>query len=56
MRRLTRATYDGAYAGALMLGAIIGDNMVFTAGVSHGFNKGGTSAVSSCSLSGHGRP
>lgn len=39
------ATYDGAYAGAILLGAMIGDNMAFTAGVSHGFNKGGKTAA-----------
>lgn len=39
------ATYDGAHAGAILLGAMIGDNMAFTAGVSHGFNKGGKTAA-----------
>ena len=39
------ATYEGAYAGALLLGAMIGENMAFTAGVSHGFNKGGKTAA-----------
>ena len=39
------ATYDGAYAGAILIGALIGDNMAFTAGVSHGFNKGGKTAA-----------
>ena len=39
------ATYDGAHAGALLLGAMIGDNMALTAGVSHGFNKGGKTAA-----------
>lgn len=39
------AIYDGAYAGALLLGAMVGEYMTFTAGVSHGFNKGGNTSA-----------
>lgn len=39
------ATYDGAYAGALQVGALIGPNAAINAGVASGFNKRGKTAV-----------
>ena len=39
------ATYDGAHAGAILLGALVNENIAFTAGVSHGFNRGGKTAA-----------
>jgi len=38
------ATYGGAQAGALQMGAMISDNVAVNAGVAHGFNKGGKTA------------
>ena len=34
-------TYRGAHAAALQIGAMIGENAAFNAGVATGFNKGG---------------
>lgn len=38
-------SYRGAHAAALQFGAPISDNMAFNAGVAHGFNKGGKTAL-----------
>ena len=38
------ATYDGAQAGALQVGAMVSDNLAVNAGVASGFNKGGKAA------------
>lgn len=38
-------TYRGAHAGALQFGALVGENMAVNAGVAHGFNKGGKTAL-----------
>ena len=37
--------YRGAVAGALQLGALVNDGFAVNAGVAHGFNKGGKTAV-----------
>ncbi|HYC94165.1 MAG TPA: hypothetical protein VEB39_00530 [Sphingomicrobium sp.] len=37
--------YRGAVAGALQFGALVSDNAAINAGVAHGFNKGGKTAV-----------
>lgn len=37
--------YRGAVAGALQLGAVVNDSVAVNAGVAHGFNKGGKTAV-----------
>ena len=34
-------TYRGAHAAALQIGAMIGENASFNAGIATGFNKGG---------------
>src|SRR5207253_10225656 len=38
------ATYDGAQAGALQIGALVNEHMAGNAGVATGFNKGGQTA------------
>jgi trimeric autotransporter adhesin len=37
--------YRGAVAGAIQLGALVSDRVAVNAGVAHGFNKGGKTAV-----------
>ena len=38
------ATYDGAHAGSLQLGALLTENVAFNAGIGSGFNKNGKTA------------
>lgn len=38
-------TYRGAYAGALQFGALVSNNVALNAGVAHGFNRGGKTAL-----------
>jgi autotransporter adhesin len=38
-------TYRGAHAAALQFGALVNDNVALNAGVAHGFNKGGKTAL-----------
>jgi hypothetical protein len=37
--------YRGAVAGAMQIGALVGDSVAINAGVAHGFNKGGKTAL-----------
>jgi hypothetical protein len=37
--------YRGAVAGAIQLGALVSDMVAVNAGVAHGFNKGGKTAI-----------
>lgn len=39
------ASYRGAHAGALQFGALVSDNAAVNAGIAHGFNKGGKTAM-----------
>ena len=38
-------SYRGAHAAALQFGALVSDNVAINAGVAHGFNKGGKTAL-----------
>jgi autotransporter adhesin len=38
-------TYRGAHAAALQFGALVSDNVAVNAGIAHGFNKGGKTAL-----------
>ena len=38
-------SYRGAHAAALQFGALVGDNVAVNAGIAHGFNKGGKTAL-----------
>lgn len=38
-------TYRGAHAAALQFGALVSDNVALNAGIAHGFNKGGKTAL-----------
>jgi len=38
-------TYRGAHAAALQFGALVSDNVAINAGVAHGFNRGGKTAL-----------
>ena len=39
------ATYDGAHAGALQMGALVSRHVAVNAGVATGFNRGGKTAA-----------
>lgn len=39
------ATYDGAHAGSLQIGALVTDNVAVNAGVATGFNRNGSTAA-----------
>ena len=38
-------SYRGAHAAALQFGALVSDNVAINAGVAHGFNRGGKTAL-----------
>ncbi len=38
-------SYRGAHAAALQFGALVSDNVAINAGIGHGFNKGGKTAI-----------
>ena len=38
-------TYRGAHAAAIQFGALVSDRVAINAGVAHGFNKGGKTAL-----------
>jgi hypothetical protein len=38
-------SYRGAHAAALQFGALVSDHVALNAGISHGFNKGGKTAL-----------